>query len=239
MTDAVKVKHKPCPIILASTSRYRADLLRQLNIRFTGLAPAYEESDDPLRLSLSDEPEALACHHALQKAISLSVAHPAAVIIGSDQTGSCNGTILHKPGTREAAHAQLAHCSGREALFHTATTVLLPHDLPRTTTGLAPSGFADRPWYRSAEAACAPRHHVISFVETTTLTFRTLTDDDIEGYLELDQPFDCAGSFKVEAHGIGLFSRCHSNDPSALIGLPLIGLANVLTASGFRLFKKI
>lgn len=239
MTDAVKVKHKPYPIILASTSRYRADLLRQLNLPFSGVAPDYDEAADPLRERLKDEPAALACHHALQKALSLSRTNAASVIIGSDQTGSCNGNLLHKPGNALAARAQLSECAGNEATFHTALAVLLPQELQlHDTRDQTRSAFKDRDWFRAAQAACSTRHRIVSLVETTTLRFRALTADEIDGYLALDEPYDCAGSFKIESHGIGLFANYRSNDPSALIGLPLISLATILRAAGFNLFSK-
>ncbi|GAA3951627.1 Maf family protein [Allohahella marinimesophila] len=237
MTDAVKVKHKPCPIILASTSTYRAALMRQLNMTFSGTAPMYDEAQDSLREQLKGEPDALACHHAIQKALSLSAANANAVIIGSDQTGSCDGALLNKPGHHSAAFAQLTYCSGKNAVFHTAAAVLVPRDLALTRDACPTSGFEHQSWYSEAEALCRSQHRIVTVLETTTLTFRKLSDEEIDAYLTLDQPFDCAGSFKIESHGIGLFSRYQSNDPSALIGLPLIRLASILRSAGISLFQ--
>lgn len=146
---------------------------------------------------------ALATRLARAKAAALAAAHPRALIIGSDQTVTLAGQALGKPGSRAAAIAQLIAAAGREVRFDTAVCV---HD--------AASG-------RNLER-----------VVPTTVEFRALTRSDIERYVELEPAFDCAGAFKAEALGIALCRRIDSPDPSALIGLPLIALCDLLAAFG-------
>jgi septum formation protein len=140
------------------------------------------------------------------KAQALAATHPQAIVIGSDQVASAGDTVLDKPGDARRCAAQLASLSGATARFHTACTVL----------GVQ-AGFA--------------RAHV----DTTTVHFRVLSGAEIARYLERERPFDCAGGFKAEGAGITLFERIESQDPTALIGLPLIWLAQTLRAAGFEL----
>ena len=129
-----------------------------------------------------------------------------ALVIGSDQVAELGGTVLDKPGTRERARDQLAASSGRQVHFHTALCV---HD---TRTG-------------------QDRVHV----DHTVVMFRSLTLAEIDRYIEREEPLDCAGSFKCEGLGISLFERIENEDPSALIGLPLIALARMLREAGIAL----
>ena len=130
---------------------------------------------------------------------------PEAVVIGSDQVPSLEGAILRKPGDRDRAIEQLGACSGQAVVFRTAVTVV------------------------------APNHREESFVDETVVRFRALAQDEIERYVDAEQPFDCAGSFKVEGLGITLFNSVESTDPTALQGLPLIRLAACLNRCGIRL----
>lgn len=185
-------------LVLASTSRYRAELLARLRLAFDSANPDVDERPLP-----GEAPGSLALRLAGAKAEAVAARRPDAVVIGSDQVASCDGQVLGKPATREAAIAQLQAMSGREAVFLTAVAV----------TG--------------------PGSPVAHALDTTTVRFRPLADDDIARYIELEQPLDCAGSFKCEGLGIALFDAIESRDPTALVGLPLIATARLLRARGF------
>jgi len=188
------------PLILASTSRYRAELLRRLGIDFTTVAPHVDET------VLADEaPRACAIRLAAAKARAVAQDHAGRCVIGSDQVAEFDGAVLGKPGTRERARAQLQRFSGQTVAFHTALCVI------------------------DAQAGQQ------SAIDTTTVTFRPLSQDEIERYLDREQVLDCAGSFRSEGLGISLFERVQSDDPSALIGLPLIATARLLRAAGYEL----
>jgi septum formation protein len=188
-------------LILASTSRYRRELLARLHLAFDCEAPGVDETALP-----GEAPLALAQRLAHLKAVSVAARHPGAVVIGSDQVAELDGRALGKPGSHARALEQLRACRGREVLFHTAVCVV---DGPR-----------------------AASH---TFVDATRVEFRALTDAEIERYLHTEQPFDCAGSFKSEGLGASLFVAVRNEDPAALIGLPLIALADALRRCGYRL----
>jgi septum formation protein len=185
-------------IILASTSPYRKHLLQRLQIAFSCKAPETDETPLPNEL-----PATLAERLARAKAQSLRATYPDALIIGSDQVASINGHAMGKPGTHEAATAQLRASSGREVLFHTAIALY-----------------------------CARRELEWFHVELYSAHFRHLSDESIENYLRREQPYDCAGSFKCEGLGIALFEKLQGNDPTSLEGLPLIALSNLLRRAG-------
>nr|WP_221281910.1 Maf family nucleotide pyrophosphatase [Chiayiivirga flava] len=157
--------------------------------------------------ALPDErPAALASRLAREKARAVARRRPDAVVIGSDQVADLDGRALGKPGGFEAARRQLHDCAGRSVLFHTAVCVV--------------DGA------RGTEQA---------FVDVTRVVFRVLRDDEIVRYLHAEQPYDCAGSFKCEGLGAALFERIETVDPTALIGLPLIALADALRGCGYAL----
>jgi septum formation protein len=191
----------PPPLILASTSPYRRQLLNRLHVSFEIIAPHVDESVQPLETPLER-----AQRLALAKAKAVSVRHAAAAVIGSDQVAVCKGELLEKPGDPERCQAQLQWLSAAAATFYTAVAVL--------------------------HAASGAN---MQFVDTTTVYFRALSAAEIERYIAAEQPFDCAGGFRSEALGISLFARVVSDDPSALIGLPLIALARVLRQLGYEL----
>ena len=188
-------------LILASTSRYRHALMSRLGVPFRTLAPLCDEEEEKERLG-DLPPEALAPKLARAKAESLRGEARGAVIVGSDQIAAIDGEILHKPGTRERAEAQLARLSGQTHLLVTAFAVAHPGG-------------------------------VIEHVDVTRLTMRELSPAQIERYVAADEPLDCAGSFKLEARGIVLFSRIESADQTAITGLPLIALTTALASLGF------
>jgi septum formation protein len=143
---------------------------------------------------------------ALAKATAVSLRRSDATVIGSDQVAVCKGELLEKPGGPERCQAQLQWLSASAATFYTAVAVL--H---------AASGAS------------------IQFVDTTTVYFRALSTSEIERYVAAEQPFDCAGGFRGEALGISLFARVVSEDPTALIGLPLIAVGRALRQLGYEL----
>jgi septum formation protein len=186
------------PLILASTSRYRRELLQRLRLPFTVVSPHTDETALP-----GEAPAALAQRLALAKAHAVAAAHPQAVVIGSDQVADLDGEALGKPGNHERATAQLRRLRGRTAIFQTAVAVV--HLQSR---------------FAQVELAAV------------TVRFRSLSDADIEHYLRLEQPYDCAGSAKCETLGIALLERIDSDDPTALIGLPLIRTCALLRGAG-------
>ncbi len=193
----------PCPetlppLILASTSRYRRELLQRLRLRFSVEPPGVDET--PLA---TETPAALARRLALEKARAVARRHPGAVVIGSDQVADLDGQAIGKPGDHARAREQLRRMSGRVVVFQTALAVV------RVDTG-----------FEAADLAAV------------RVRFRALDDARIEHYLHTEQPYDCAGSARSEALGIALLESIDSDDPTALIGLPLIRTCTLLTAAG-------
>lgn len=186
-------------LILASTSRYRAELLQRLHLPFDTQRPDVDETPQP-----GEMPAKLAMRLAQAKAAAVASTHPRAWTIGSDQVAELDGVPLGKPGDRPHAVAQLAAMSGKTVHFHTAACVM-------------------------------QGHAVHTAMDLTRVRFRTLSTDEIERYVDAEQPFDCAGSFKSESLGICLFDAIESSDPTALIGLPLIATAKLLREAGFML----
>ena len=188
-------------LVLASTSRYRRELLERLGLRFEVARPDVDESALP-----GESPRDLAVRLAQAKAEV--VAHQrsdSAWALGSDQVADVEGRALGKPGGRAAAIEQLRAMSGNVVRFHTA--LCLAHADGRL------------------HADC----------DLTEVRVRNLSDAEIERYIDAEQPFDCAGSFKSEGRGITLFERIDNHDPTALVGLPLIATCRLLRAAGFEL----
>lgn len=195
----------PHSLILASTSIYRRELLARLRLPFSCSAPGVDESRHAGELPL-----ALAARLAKAKAAAVSIQHPDAWVVGSDQVAvrasSLGELILGKPGTEAACIEQLRGCSGCTLSFLTAVAVVRHNG-----------------------------HSVHEFVDTTQVIFRALDDAEIARYVALEKPLDCAGGFKSESLGVTLCESIDSVDPSALIGLPLIRLSAVLRSVGFEL----
>lgn len=191
----------PVRLILASTSRYRGDLLRRLCANFEQRAPGTDET-----ALAGESPAPRALRLAIAKAGAVASGLSDALVIGSDQVAELDGQLLDKPGTIERARAQLARSSGREVRFHTAVCLLDTRD--------------------------GQRH---LHIDQTRVRFRPLDMAEIARYVEREPPLDCAGSFKGEGLGISLFEQIDTQDPSALIGLPLIALARLLRACGMPL----
>lgn len=153
-------------------------------------------------------PAALAQRLARAKAQSIAALHRDALVIGCDQVASIEGHIMGKPGSFDSAEAQLRRSSGREVQFHTALALV------SLNRGLE-------------------RFHVEPF----SVRFRTLSNAQIIDYLLREQPYDCAGSFKIEGLGIALFQGLEGNDPTALEGLPLIKLTDLLGEAGLDILR--
>lgn len=189
------------PIVLGSTSKYRAELLGRLRLAFEQAAPEVDETPLP-----GETPEQIARRLALAKARAVAQKLPHAVVIGSDQVADLAGTPLGKPGTHERAVAQLRAMRGQTVIFQTALAVVC-----------AETGFEQ------------------SDLAAVEVVFRDLSDDEIEHYLRAEQPYDCAGSAKSEGLGIALLERIENDDPTALVGLPLIRTCRLLRAAGVKL----
>ncbi len=186
-------------VVLASSSRYRRQLLKRLGIPFVAVSPEVDE-----RHLECETPFELARRLAEVKAVAVRHNHPNALIIGSDQVAVLAGQILGKPGNREANIHQLLRASGRRVQILTSVCVL------------------------NAYTGCSQLELV-----SATVHFRSLSLRQIEHYVGREQPFDCAGGFKSEGLGIALFSRIEVNDPSAVVGLPLIPLVRMLANEQF------
>ena len=155
-----------------------------------------------------EAPRALAERLALAKAKAVAAKFPEAVVIGSDQVADLNGQSLGKPGTHDRAVAQLRQMRGQTVIFLTAVAVVCQ------STGFEEFGLA-----------------------AVKVKFRDLSDDEIENYLQLEKPYDCAGSAKSEGLGIALLDSIDSDDPTALIGLPLIRTCQMIRAAGIALLQ--
>ena len=197
----VKAAEPMSSLILASASAYRAELLSRLRLPFEIDPAGVDES-----AGASETAERLAPRLARSKAEAVSVRRPGCWVLGSDQAAACMGQRLGKPGSREAACAQLALMSGRSAAFVTALA-LVRSDMPRPLTDM----------------------------DVTVVRVRRLSSAEIERYVDAEAVLDCAGSFKVEGLGITLFEEVQSRDPTGLIGLPLIATARLLRKAGFEL----
>ena len=189
------------PVLLASRSVYRREILQRILPDFERMTPEVDESP------LADEsPELTALRLSQLKAFSCAKIRPDALVIGSDQVPALGHRQLGKPGSHDRAVEQLRTCAGESVVFYTAVSVIGPGPAPME-----------------------------SHVDTTIVKFRPLSDAQIQHYLKLEQPYDCAGSFKAEALGIVLFESIESRDPTALQGLPLIWLSDCLRQRGIAL----
>ena len=191
------------PLVLASTSRYRRELLERLGRPFECADPKVDEKPLPGELAAQT-----ALRLAEAKARAVARRFPGALIIGSDQVASFDGERLGKPGTHENAVRQLTSMSGRTVQFDTGVAVVDAQD----------GSHGSR-------------------VVPCKVTFRTLTPALIEAYLRAEMPYDCAGSAKAEGLGIALLERIQTEDPTSLIGLPLIALTELLAAAGFAVIE--
>ncbi len=192
------IESTPHPLILASTSAYRRQLLKRLRLPFTVIASDADETALP-----HESPQDMARRLALAKAQAVAAQHPQSVVIGSDQVADLGGEALGKPGTHARAVAQLQRMRGQTVIFQTAVAVV-----------------------------CKATNFAQSDLAPVRVQFRNLTDAQIERYLLAEKPYDCAGSAKSEGLGIALLARIDNDDPTALVGLPLIRTCQLLEAAG-------
>ena len=188
-------------LILASTSRYRREMLQRLGLPFDVSRPDVDETPHTGESAIS---LAIRLGRAMAQAVAGGLGDDDWAL-GSDQSADVLGEILGKPGNRAAAIAQLQSMAGKRIRFH--TSLALAHRDGR----------------------------VFEALDLTEVSMRALTDDEIERYVDAEQPFDCAGSFKSEGLGITLFDAIDNHDPTALVGLPLIATARLLRQAGFQL----
>ncbi len=195
-------------IILASTSKYRAQLIEKLGLPFQCVKPlADEEFIKSILIAENASPTEVAETLSKQKGASIQEIYPDDVIISGDQVVNFHGKIIGKPGSREKALEQLLSMNNQQ------------HELVTSTTLIAGGTI----------------HHNNNI---TKMKMKNLTEAEIRSYIELDNPIDCAGSIKIESYGINLFEKVESSDFSAIQGLPLIWISNTLKGLGYELFKK-
>ncbi|MEO5628603.1 MAG: Maf family nucleotide pyrophosphatase [Thermomonas sp.] len=193
-------------LILGSTSVYRRELLGRLRLAFDVARPEVDGRAVDEQALPGEAPRDLAIRLAQAKAKAIATQQvDDAWVLGSDQVAELGGQPLGKPGGRDAAIAQLLAMRGCCVRFHTA--LCLAHADGRVFTA----------------------------IDLTEVHFRALHEDEISRYIDAEQPFDCAGSFKAEGLGITLFERIDNVDPTALIGLPLIATCRLLRQAGFAL----
>ena len=188
-------------LVLASTSRYRRELLARLHLPFETAAPEVDES--PLD---GEPPPALALRLACAKAQAVRQAYPDALIIGCDQAAVARATLLNKPETHERAVEQLKLMSVQPVAFFTSLCLLNARMARQQTATVR-----------------------------VTVHMRELSAAQIERYLKTEQPYDCAGSARIEGYGITLVEKLAGDDPHALIGLPLVKLCDMLRNEGIEL----
>ena len=189
----------PKPLLLASSSPYRAQLLARLQLPFSAADPGIDETPEK-----GESGPALAERLAVSKARAINT--EAGIVIGSDQVAVCEGMLLGKPRSIKRARHQLNECSGRAVTFYTGLALWQPQ-----------------------------ANQLLTHVEPFRVQLRNLSEREVADYIALDSPLDCAGSFKWESLGISLFSSMHGEDPTALEGLPLIALCNLLRSLGWAL----
>ena len=186
-------------ILLASSSRYRRELLGRLLPSFDFISP---DVDEHAFHDLEPTPDRLAQRLATEKTLAVFRRFPEAIVIGSDQLVDLSGHVLGKPGTVPAAVDQLLSMSGKTHRLLTAVCIAVP----------------GKP--------------LISILDETRLTMRSLMADEALRYVERDQPLDCAGSYKIESLGISLFEKIETEDFTAIMGLPLIQVSQRLRELG-------
>lgn len=191
-------------LILASSSRYRRELLDRLGLDYETLSPDVDES--PVA---GETPQEAAVRLARLKARAVARQRPGYVVIGSDQTADLAGHRIGKPGTRERAIEQLLSMQGADTTFTTALCVI---------------------------DVAGNEHVATSF---THVKMRPLSRETIEAYVDREKPWDCAGSAKIECLGIALMEEVSSDDPTSLIGLPLMKLTTLLAQAGIEVLPGI
>lgn len=197
-------------LILASGSVYRRELLQRLHLPFEVMVAAIDETPQP-----GESAQATALRLCREKAAAVARQVTDALVIGCDQVATLDGQQIGKPGSHAKALQQLQTMRGREVIFHSALCLL--------DSRLAPA---------------APLALQVENIQTR-VRFRTLPDQELDNYLHIEQPYDCAGSAKNEGLGIALIEHIESSDPTALTGLPLIALTGMLRRAGVPFFSDV
>lgn len=196
----------PVRLVLASSSKYRKELLSRLHLQFEVLVPNIDETPRS-----NESPETTALRLAQEKAAAVASQIPGSLVIGSDQVATLDGEQIGKPGSHEKALQQLQKMRGRRVIFHTALCL----------------------WDGRKDGG----EHAVQLENVQTfVTFRDLPDSELDAYLRIEQPYDCAGSAKNEGLGIAVIEKIESTDPTALTGLPLITLTSMLRRAGLSFF---
>lgn len=193
-------------LILGSSSIYRKELLSRLHLPFDVMVPNIDETP-----AANESPNATALRLAQEKATVIGLKNPNSLVIGSDQVATLDGEQIGKPSTHENALKQLQKMRGREVVFHTALCL-----------------------FDSRASIASPKIQLENV--QTFVTFRDLPDAELDAYLRIEQPYDCAGSAKNEGLGITIIEKIKSSDPTALTGLPLIALTTMLRRAGLSFF---
>jgi septum formation protein len=203
------MSNEPAPrLILASSSAYRRELLSRLRLPFEAIAPDIDETP-----RAAEAPQETALRLARDKALAIAgrlPETPGALVIGSDQVAVLDGRQIGKPGGHDAALAQLLDMRGRNVVFHTALCL--------------------------ADSRPGAPHRLQLENIVVGVRFRHLPEAELDAYLRIEQPYDCAGSAKNEGLGIALIEAIDNSDPTALTGLPLIALTGMLRRAGVRFF---
>ena len=193
-------------LILGSSSKYRKELLSRLRLPFAVMVPAVDETPHA-----GESPETTALRLAQEKAAAVALQAPGALVIGSDQIATLDGEQIGKPGSHENALQQLQKMRGRRVIFHTALCL----------------------W----DSRQPSQDRIVQLENVQTfVSFRDLPDAELDAYLRIEQPYDCAGSAKNEGLGIAIIEKIESADPTALTGLPLIALTTMLRRAGISFF---
>lgn len=193
-------------LILGSSSIYRKELLSRLHLPFDVMVPNIDETP-----AANESPDATALRLAQEKATVIGLKNPNSLVIGSDQVATLDGEQIGKPGTHKNALKQLQKMRGRKVVFHTALCL-----------------------FDSRTNIASPQIQLENV--QTFVTFRELPDAELDAYLRIEQPYDCAGSAKNEGLGIAIIEKIESSDPTALTGLPLIALTTMLRRAGLSFF---
>jgi len=209
-TESLATSNRPPRrVVLASTSTYRRQLLERLHIPFEAINPGVDETPfQERKISAIDLTQTL----AQTKAHAVRQTHPHDIVIGCDQCVTIDDLVLGKPGSADIAMEQLAMLSGRTHKLDTALCLLHP-----------PTG--------------EPNPTEMVSVDVHEITMRRLNRCQIRRYVELDQPIDCAGSYKIESLGIALFERVSGTDPTAIMGMSLMRLVSMLAEAGYDVFE--
>ena len=193
-------------LVLATTSRYRLELMDRLGVPYRAMPHRCDERETERAIEPAHATdEAIALTLAKAKAESLAALVPDAILLGSDQVVCIDGEILGKPGSREGARAQLARIEGRVHRIVTAVSLRTPDGTHRT------------------------------HVDVHSMRMRALDEAAIARYVDRDEPFDCAGAYRLEGLGIALFEAIEGADHTAIVGLPLIAVVSLLASVGIRI----